>query len=116
MDRRAFLGLGLILPAAALAHDGHGAAGISAEVLAASAGEDGLEVTLSIANGRDVPVTLEAVLTDLGAISAPVPASIAAGGTRDVALVLEAEAWPGIFTLILDFGEAGVGPVTVIPV
>lgn len=116
--RRAILAaaaLGPLIPLAAAAHDGHDLSQLRASVTSAARNARGLAVTLTLGNGRDMPVALSAVYSDLGQVIADLPLTLPAGGTAQLALLIEASDWPGIFTLTLDFGEAGLGPVTVIP-
>ncbi len=115
LTRRMMIAAALALPAAALAHEGHDLSGLEASVVATRAGQGGLALSLTLVNRREAAVALQAIYTELGEISADLPFELAPGATASAELRLPVADWPGIFTLILDFGEAGLGPVTVIP-
>ena len=117
MLTRRFLLSGLFLaPLAAFAHDGHDLSRIHVSTLETHPVAGGLEVALRLENGRDTDVTLAAIYSDLGDVSLAQAPNLTPGSVIDTTVTIHAAAWPGIFTLILDFGEAGLGPVTVIPV
>ena len=75
--------------------------------------EAALDVTLS--NQRETPVTLEAVYSDLGEISGDFPITLAAGQMINTTFAISTDGLPGIFTLVLDFGEDGQGTILAIP-
>ncbi|MCP3970591.1 MAG: hypothetical protein GY717_09800 [Rhodobacteraceae bacterium] len=116
--RRCILAAALLAPVAARAawaHDGHDLSRLQAEIIGTGIAENGFVLRMRLTNRRDQDVALHAIYTDLGEIAAVLPVSLAPGASADLALTLVAQDWPGIFALVLDFGEAGAGPVTVIP-
>jgi len=116
LSRRTFLASAASLPGAALAHEGHGPAYLEARVTSARGGAQGLALDLALSNRGPEEAVLGAVYSDYGPVSSvALPIHLAPGASVSAALLIAASDWPGIFTIILDFGEAGVGPVTVIP-
>jgi len=116
LSRRAFCTFAITAPAAALAHEGHDTSYLQARVTATQDTGQGLRLTLSLTNRGAAGVVLGAVYADCGPVTSPaLPLQLPAGAEAGADLLIGADDWPGIFTIILDFGEAGVGPVTVIP-
>lgn len=102
---------------AGLAHDGHAPSEISVAVLDTHVTENGLTLTLSFANTGHIPVEIAGIASDLGVIHGlDLPHYVLAGDTDIFTTTLESEAdIPGIFTLFIDLGELGAGPVIVMP-
>ncbi len=116
--RRCILAAALLAPVAARAawaHHPHDLSRRHAEIIGTGIAENGFVLRMRLTNRRDQDVALHAIYTDLGEIAAVLPVSLAPGASADLALTLVAQDWPGSFALVLDFGEAGAGPVTVIP-
>ncbi len=113
--RRRLLAAIALVPAVASAHDGHDLSKIEAAVVAKESFSGGLDITLRITNGRDTAVRLEAAYSEIGDILWPDGQEIASQDNREFSFQFDTPDWPGIFALILDFGEAGQGLVTIIP-
>ncbi|MEL7116843.1 MAG: hypothetical protein AAGP08_14905 [Pseudomonadota bacterium] len=96
------------------AHDGHDLSKISVETHVAEQTPGGVTVALTLINERIGAIELVAVHSDLGPVLFD-PLSLAQGAAGQTRVTIKTEAMPGIFTLVLDFGEAGYGPITVIP-
>ena len=105
----------LALPQVVAAHDGHDASHLEAGITAQTR-TDGLALQLSVTNYVVRASVLQAVYTDVGSVrGAALSLFLPAEVTVEAALTPRATDWPGIFILILDFGEDGTGPVSVIP-
>lgn len=115
LSRRFLITASVLAPCLAWAHEGHDLSQIEARVTGTRAGAGGLVVDLALQNGRDQAITLAGAYSDLGDVTVTGAASLAPGTSHVAQLTVQAAQWPGIFTLILDFGEAGLGPITVIP-
>ncbi|WP_294226922.1 hypothetical protein [uncultured Shimia sp.] len=76
-----------------------------------------LDLVLTFYNAGTDAMTLKALTTDVAQLSGlKLPFQIPAGGLEEQKLTLRFEdAVPGIFTMLLDFGADGQGPVTVMP-
>lgn len=98
------------------AHDGHDLTRIQAEavLLDRKAGE--IRIALHLENHRDAAIQMESAYSDVGQVSVDPPLKVAPNGTLDTLLIVTTDSAPGIFTLVLDFGEAGFGPITVFPI
>ena len=104
-----------VAPIAAMAHEFHNLLRLDARIGSAAMGAEGALVELTLTNLRDTPVSLDAVYSDLGVVSARLPLDLAPGQTINAELLVATADLPGIFTLVLDFGQDGQGPVLVIP-
>ena len=105
----------LMLPFGAQAHEFHDLSRLDAVVTATPVDSEDAHLAMTLTNNRDTSVQLFAVYSDLGMIQANFPLEVAPGDTIHADLLVATGTLPGIFTLILDFGENGQGPVLVIP-
>ncbi|KMW58091.1 hypothetical protein AIOL_003061 [Candidatus Rhodobacter oscarellae] len=115
LKRRFILTAAFLAPLAALAHQGHDLSGIEAQAIASAPNGAGLGVTLRLKNAGDAVVELQAAYSDIGDVLLAAPPVLQPGAVTETTVYIAAKDWPGIFTLMLDFGAAGLGPVTVIP-
>lgn len=115
--RRAFIAVALASPVAALAHEGHGANHVTATATVLRRKKTRLDLALTFFNKGSELVTLQAISVEGATLSKQkLPFEIAAGALEEQKLTLRfADAIPGIFTMVLDFGADGQGPVVVMP-
>ncbi|SMP25769.1 hypothetical protein [Shimia sagamensis] len=115
--RRSVLATLLMAPVGALAHSGHGMGHLTVTTTVTRRRKHRLDLVLTFYNAGTAAMTLEALSTDVAQLSGlKLPFEIPAGGLEEQKLTLRFDdAVPGIFTLLLDFGEDGQGPVTVMP-
>ncbi len=115
--RRGFLTALMLAPAGALAHAGHGMSHLTVTSTITRRRKRRLDLVLTFYNAGTQPMTLAAISTDVANMTGQsLPFNVPAGGLVEQKLTLRfEEAVPGIFTLLLDFGEDGQGPVTVMP-
>ncbi len=107
----------LAAPVQSVAHDGHAASPIAVDVVQTAVQDDGLAVTLQFFNSGHIPVEIATIGSELGPISGvSLPYYVLGGDTDILTAVLETDdPVPGIFTLFIDFGDLGAGPVLVMP-
>lgn len=107
----------LALPAAGLAHDGHGASRITAEAKVLGVKDLEVRLWIELLNLGSTPVQLKGLSTQQAAdIVLPEPVSINGYDTASLQVTLHfTQSIPGVFTVNLDFGEHGHGPVLVMP-
>lgn len=114
-SRRCFLAYLIAAPCAVSAHDGHDLSQIYARILSAKQSDGGYLVAIELENGRQQPIVLNSVYSSIGPIEQPGEVSIAPGAVASLELFVQASESIGIFTIILDFGDSGYGPVIVFP-
>ncbi len=113
ISRRAVIFAGLALPVAAFAHEGH--THLPLTVSAEAVRRRGkVVVTLTLFNAGHSPVTISGAKVADATVSGFTPVVVAGGEVLEhkITLVFSGDA-PGIFTLLLDFGDRGSGPVAV---
>jgi hypothetical protein len=117
LTRRGFLaGLAIlsVQPAVALAHGNHGTASVEAEVLGVRSDGDTLVMCIDLVNRGPHAVTVFGFDVDGAVERTRDPLSLPAGGREIYYTELEfASEAPAIFTGLLNFGDAGQGPVLV---
>ncbi|GAA6181270.1 MULTISPECIES: hypothetical protein [unclassified Shimia] len=118
MDRRSFLLISLAATAVfstkAAAHEGHGISHIKFSVTITKRRGDTLHIALTMFNQGSAPVTLEGLTVDGAEVLKLDRMVVAAGSLSESLLCVRFPgAVPGIFTMMVDFGEDGQGPVTV---
>ena len=114
ISRRAVIFAGLALPVAAFAHEGHTHLPLTVSA-DATVRRGKVEVTLTLFNAGHSPVTVSAAEVADASISGFVPVVVAGGEVAEHKITLEFSGdTPGIFTLLLDFGDRGSGPVVVV--
>ncbi len=114
--RRSFL-LGLLaVPAASRAHEGHDASHITATADILKAKGQRLHLVVTLFNASTTVETLESASV-LGATVMPFDAlEVPSGSLTDLRLTVDfVIGVPGIFTMVLDFGDAGQGPIVITP-
>lgn len=117
LTRRAFLAGLALVPTVALAHPGHGAAKITVDAQVLSSTSTTVTLVLQLLNLGSTPITLFGVGAkgaDTVTLARPVEIAGFGGENVDVILTFQGEV-PGIFTVTMDFGEHGQGPVVVMP-
>jgi len=97
------------------AHDGQDLSHIEAVSTEVRRNGDAVVVTLDLANQRETPISLVGVYSRLGPVAFDASVVVGPVTQKTVDLWIETAHLPGIFTLVLDFGEAGAGPVVIIP-
>lgn len=104
------------------AHVGSHTSDITIRVMSADFTQKSARISLQLKNEGKDELTIKSINTDVGSIDFALnyPLSIKPGASLEFnkALVLTVknkQSIPQIFTLIFDFGEAGKGPVTIIP-
>lgn len=115
--RRSILAALLAAPVGALAHSGHGMGHLTVTSTVTRRRKRRLDLVLTFYNAGTDAMTLKALTTDVAQLSGlKLPFQIPAGGLEEQKLTLRFDdAVPGIFTMLLDFGADGQGPVTVMP-
>ena len=117
LTRRGFVVGLLVLPVAGIAHEGHGSSGISAEAKVLSVKDREIRLWIELLNMGSNPVQLLGLGTE-GALDVVLPAPVAVKGYDAASLQVDlqfTQTIPGVFTVYLDFGEHGRGPVLVMP-
>ncbi|MBO9478111.1 hypothetical protein J7382_11240 [Shimia sp. R11_0] len=118
MNRRklllAFLACPILAAAPALSHEGHGVSHVKTSVALRKRRGRTLHLIVTFLNqGRDA-VMLETVAVENAQVLNAVKTAVPAGALVEAPVSLRfRDDVPGIFTLMLDFGEHGKGPVTV---
>ncbi len=117
LSRRSFLATLLLAPAGALAHAGHGMSHLTVTSTVTRRRKRRLDLVLTFYNAGTEPMTLNGISVDVAKLSGQkLPFTVPAGGLEEQKLILRFDdAVPGIFTMLLDFGADGQGPVTVMP-
>lgn len=117
MQRRAFLAGLLATPLAAAAHDQTGTDSPFVTVVEARLLEGGVEATLLVENHSEAELVLqEAAVSGADVNGVLTPFSIPGQGIEALrAQVVFDGDIPGLFTLMLDFGAHGSGPVLIMP-
>jgi hypothetical protein len=115
--RRSFLAAFLLAPAGALAHAGHGMSHLTVTSTVLRRKKRRLDLALTFYNAGTEAMTLEGISVDAATLSGEkLPFIVPAGGLEEQKLTLRFDdTVPGIFTMLLDFGADGQGPVTVMP-
>lgn len=104
------------MPVTLKAHAGHGAALVHAKAFVLERSETGLRLRLEVESRAPHQLMLMAIASEDAVIAVFEPVEIPAAGTIAFEVRLSfATAVPGVFTLLLDFGEDGRGPLTVMP-
>ena len=109
-----YLSLALV-PLSAVAHVGHGAPGVAIDLERVDRKGAQLTIGLRLENTSDAPMLLQSFSTELGTVQlVQGDPLIKPGEVTHMVLSLEVQGdMPGLFTLIVDFGEDGAGPVLV---
>lgn len=115
--RRSFLAALLLAPAGVLAHAGHGMSHLTVTSTVTRRRKRRIDLVLTFYNAGTEPLTLESISADVAKLSGQkLPFTVPAGGLEEQKLRLRFDdTVPGIFTMLLDFGADGQGPVTVMP-
>ncbi len=105
----------VLVPGVALAHDGHGAGHVTVTPTILRRKANRLDLVLTFFNSGTEPVTLSSIFVDEAKVTgAHLPFDLPAGALEEQKLTLRFSGQvPGIFTIGLDFGADGQGPVTV---
>jgi hypothetical protein len=105
-----------------IAHVGSHSADISIQVVSALFTDRSAQISLVLRNKSLDPILIESITTNVGEIDFALnyPLKIAAKSqfnfTNSLNLIVNnTQNIPQIFTLMFNFGDAGTGPVTVIP-
>lgn len=102
-------------PIAGVAHDGAHLTRIVSDVTDVSTIGTQMALELTVSNFSHELVTLQSISTQNADVAAVAPTEIAPGEQAEVQTIMVfSQPIPGIFTAVLDFGEAGQGPVLVI--
>lgn len=113
--RGVLLGL-LALPAVGLAHEGHDASHITATADVLKIKGQKLHLVVTLFNAGTTAERLQAVSVAGATIASFESVDVPSGALIDVRVTVAFEtAVPGIFTMILDFGDAGQGPIVITP-
>ncbi len=114
MKKRDFI-LGLLAtPGFAFAHEGHGASQVSVSVEVIKRRENTVHLLLTMLNKGTHMAMLKGASVEGAEVLSADWAKIPSGALVDMPLGLQFSGpVPGIFTLMLDFGDAGHGPVVV---
>ncbi|MEP2530820.1 hypothetical protein [Shimia sp.] len=111
--RGLILGL-LALPVTVQAHAGHGVAHVVSHAEAVRVRDNTVAILLTVFNAGTEPVTLEQVAADEASDVLVPGGKIASGALVEFRVQLSFEHnVPNIFTVMLDFGQDGQGPVVV---
>ncbi|WP_172292911.1 hypothetical protein [Pseudoruegeria sp. HB172150] len=116
MLRRRFILAGLAAaPVSAFAHAGHGPQEVAAHIDASVRTPNALILDLSLTNRGQYQTELLGIYAEDSTAFASLPLTLPPGETRVLKAALPGSDWPAVFTLILDFGEDGASPLTVVP-
>jgi hypothetical protein len=117
MNRRSLILGVLAWPATLAAHEGHGAMDVLVDVAEARAAGRSVLVTAELRNFGPDAISVTGIAAAGAKVHADaLPLGLPAGGAgRLIAELIFEHAAPGIFALEVAFGEAGSGPVLVMP-
>lgn len=114
ITRRAMILGGFFMPVCAWAHEGHSHLPVTVSAEAVLRRSGAVEVTLTLFNSSTSDVILSSATVQNATVKSFSPFVVSAGGVSVYEITLTfAGATPGIFTLVLDFGDQGSGPVVV---
>lgn len=115
--RRSLLAALLLAPLGALAHGGHGMSHLTVTSSVTRRKKHRLDLVLTFYNAGTEAMTLEGITVEGAELSGQsLPFIVPAGGLEEQKMTLRfGDTVPGIFTMLLDFGADGQGPVTVMP-
>lgn len=115
--RRGLIAGLLVLPVAGLAHEGHDASRITAEAKVLGVKDKEIRLRIELLNLGSNPVLLLGLRTEQAMdIDLPEPVLIHGYDTASLLVDLQfTQSIPGVFTVYLDFGEHGQGPLLVMP-
>lgn len=106
----------------AFSHVGSHSSEISIEVLSAAFNQKSADIDLVLTNASHDAISIKSIKTNVGkvefALNYPldIPSQNQFSFTNTLSLTVENPVFiPQIFTLIFDFGDAGSGPITIIP-
>ncbi|WP_166416220.1 putative periplasmic lipoprotein [Cochlodiniinecator piscidefendens] len=102
---------GIVGPSSA--HEGHSNLAIDANVIRATRTPDGVEVIVELKSREEADVTLYGLQSQGMEVIADMPLTMPAGSMQTLRATLIG-ATPNLFSLLLDFGPHGSGPVLVI--
>ncbi|WP_139280644.1 hypothetical protein [Shimia gijangensis] len=107
----------MLLPAAGMAHEGHGASRIKAEAKVLAIKGQTMSLRIELVNLGSNSVQLQGLGTELAQdVLLANPVSVPGYDAASLKVDLQfTKAIPGVFTIYLDFGEHGRGPVVVMP-
>ncbi|MGR3636024.1 MAG: hypothetical protein ACU0BK_08850 [Shimia sp.] len=114
ITRRTFIVAGLVMPVAAVAHDGHSHLPLTVVAEGRVARGGGVVVTLTLFNTSQAPVTLSGAAVSDAALTAFEPVLVMSGSVIEAELHLSFQGnVPERFSIFLDFGDRGNGRVAV---
>ncbi|MGH1329875.1 MAG: hypothetical protein ACRBBK_03275 [Paracoccaceae bacterium] len=104
-----------------LAHSDHGSAQFDAQISQALMSDKGAQITLSLTTSHENGAVLSGLYSDFGTVAAeglPLTLQPNAAPVEISAFIEAHEAGaptPGIFVVVLDLGDAGIGQITITP-
>lgn len=115
LTRRGMVAGMLLLPVAAMAHEGHSASRIRAEAFVLSVKGSSVRLKIELLNLASTSIPLYGVVTGNAArVVLPQPVVVDGFGAASLRIELQFNTpAPDVFTMTLDFGEHGHWPVRV---
>lgn len=113
--------LSLAFGTPSFAHSDHGSAQYDAQISQAQITDEGAQITLALSTSHENGAVLSGLYSDFGTVSAAGLPLTLTSGAAPVEISAQITAHdasapvPGIFVVVLDLGDAGIGQVTITP-
>lgn len=113
--------LSLAFVSPSFAHSEHGAAQFDAHISQTQITDEGAQITLLLTTSHENGAVLSGLYSDFGTVSSEALPLTLTSGAAPVEISAQITAHdpsapaPGIFVVVLDLGDAGIGQITITP-